>query len=51
MPESRETPDDEKIENLTRQADSVSAEGDIDIISEERAQRDMPSAPETGYRS
>ena len=46
MPQARKKPYHENVEEMTRRGHSVSAQGDINIIPEPGAKRNVPSAPE-----
>ena len=48
VPEARDKPYYEYIENPSAEFHAVAAERDIDIIAEPAAQRHMPAAPEFG---
>ena len=48
VPEAGECPDDENIQYLPGQAAAIAAEGDIEVVAEPRAERDVPPAPELG---
>ena len=50
MPNTRECPDCEHIENVTRNRNSVSAKGYVNVIAEEGGKRYVPSSPEIRYR-
>ena len=49
VPQSREHPDDKYISELYSHAALVAAERDVDVLSEPRAERHMPAAPEISY--
>ena len=51
VPEARQHPDDENIEKPSPSGNAVTAERNIYVITEPRAQRHMPSAPEFGDAS
>lgn len=46
MPGTSESPDNEKIQNMPRGRNPVSAQGNVHIVPEPAAQGHMPAAPE-----
>ena len=46
VPEPRQNPDDRQVEKLSPFAAAVSAQGNVDIVPEPPAERNMPAAPE-----
>ena len=48
VPETGEEPDHQKIAEPFGEGDTVSSEGDINVITKPGAEGDMPSAPEFG---
>ena len=51
VPEAGERPDDEQAPQKPRLTAAAPAEGDIEVIAEPGAERDVPSAPELGDRT
>ena len=49
MPQSRQEPDKKEVGNGAGNTVAVAAQRDVDIIAEEGAKGDMPTAPEFGY--
>ena len=49
VPESRQQPDDAHVQNLAGHAASVSTERNVNVVPEERRQRNMPTLPEIVY--
>ena len=50
MPESGQSPYCGKVEDLAATAYAIAAQRDIDVLAEESAEGDVPSAPEFGHR-
>ncbi len=50
VPEARQRPDDEDIQNPARRADAVAAQRNVDILAEPAAQGHVPAPPELGDR-
>ena len=48
MPDTRQKPYDQEVEDLPRKALAVAAQRDIDILPEPSTERDVPAAPELG---
>ncbi len=48
VPEAGQEPHDQQVEDLSARALAVAAQGDVYILSEPCAQRDMPASPEFG---
>ena len=50
VPKTGQQPDDQQIQHHTRTAPAITAQGDIDIITEPLRQRHMPAPPEIRHR-
>ena len=48
VPEARQEPDDDDIEDVSPLAGAVAAQRNVDIIAKPRGQRYMPALPEAG---
>ena len=48
MPDAGSSPDQEHIEQLSRLALAVAAQGNVNVIPEPARQRNMPAPPELG---
>ena len=50
VPESRQRPDNQSIQDIARDGAAISPQWDVDIVAEEAAERHVPPAPELRHR-
>lgn len=50
MPKARDGPDHRNVEDPAGSRDAASAQWDVEVVAEERRQRDVPAPPELGDR-